>query len=662
MSSQATNPNRFELPELTVPVGLGLALVLALLTFGRATFQAFPFVWDDRSAIAGSTEMQGGQVAAVARQAFMGPADPADHTHAYRPVAAVSFALNSMLTGYRSPAFHAVNLLLHLVAVALLFFLARASLESVAGAAAAAAMLASHPLAAGVVGWVAGRAELLGLVFALGAALVYRRSTSSGRDSIGLLAAAWVLALLSMLSHESGLALLLALPLLDRWAPGFQPARGMGSFFSRQGGLWAAAFLYLALRVHAHPAGLDAGIGSEARPLFAALTIGRALFYDVLVALLPLLTTVLSPLVVSGPRGLEVVNEGSGALGALAVPALLVMLALSIGVLMRHRAAGVGLLWFWLALLPLLDLSIVTATTPDRALYIPLAGLSIAFGALAMWLFRRLPSPRTALVAVLGILLVHTGVGIARVGLWKDEVSLPQTLAARHPQNSTALTELGAAYGRSGKTEEALKTFRAARSVDSLDARAACNLALAYVRAGKPDSAILVLGPALRNSPGMPELHLAAAEALLAKGEVAEAMSSYADVLDHDTTNVTAHMGMAQIYYGQHQLPEAVIELQRALEFAPRDPRIHNNLGLVYFVARRFDEADKEFRRAIQLDGSVSQFYYNLARLKYQQGQYAEAMPPVQKLMELLPGNPGPRALRDTIQARLSRGAPRQDR
>lgn len=659
MPSPESSATRSEFPELTVPVCLGLVLVLALLTFGRATFQAFPFVWDDRSAVAGSVEMQSGNVGATAARAFLAPADPADHTHTYRPVATVSFALNSMLTGYYSPAFHAVNLALHLLAVALLFFLARALLGSVAGAAAAAALLASHPLAAGVVGWVAGRAELLGLIFALGAALAYRRGTAGLRDSPGLLGAAWALALLSMLSHESGLALLLVLPFFDRMAPGFKPARGFREFLSRQGGLWVVAFLYVALRVHAHPNGLDMGPGQEVRPLLAAMTTGRALFYDVLVALVPWLTTVLAPLALSGPKGLEMVNEGGGTLGALAVPALLAMLALSIWVMARRRAAGMGLLWFWLALLPMLDLSLASSTTPDRAMYLPLAGLSVSFGALAMWLFGRLRSRGAALAVVLGCLLLNSGVGISRVGLWKDEVSLPQTLAERHPKNVAVLNELGAALGRSGKPEEALQAFRKARAADSLDVRAVSNLALAYTRAGQPDSALLVLLPALRAGSGLPELHLAAAEALMAKGKTSEAISEYADILDNDTTNVQAHMGLAQVYYRLRNLPEATFELERAREFAPRDPRVHNNLGLAYFDTRKFEAAEIEFRRAIQLDGSAPQFYYNLARLKYQQGQYAEALPPVDKLVELLPGNPGPRALRDTIQARIARGTKR---
>ena len=46
--------------------------------------------------------------------------------------------------------------------------------------------------------------------------------------------------------------------------------------------------------------------------------------------------------------------------------------------------------------------------------------------------------------------------------------------------------------------------------------------------------------------------------------------------------------------------------------------------------------------------------HYNLARVKYMQGDYESVLPEVDKLIALLPGNPGPVSLRDTVLARMA--------
>ena len=85
----------------------------------------------------------------------------------YRPVLLSSFALNYALHGYDVAGYHAVNVILHLTCVLLLWRLARC-LTTTGPALAAALLFAAHPLTAEPVNYISSRSELLLGVFFLG--------------------------------------------------------------------------------------------------------------------------------------------------------------------------------------------------------------------------------------------------------------------------------------------------------------------------------------------------------------------------------------------------------------------------------------------------------------------------------------------------------------
>lgn len=91
----------------------------------------------------------------------------------YRPLTALTFAVDWALSGGDPHWFHAVNILLHAGVTALVFLLAR-SLLPLFPAAAAAALFAVHPVHVEAVASVVGRAEVLAALFSLSAVLLYR--------------------------------------------------------------------------------------------------------------------------------------------------------------------------------------------------------------------------------------------------------------------------------------------------------------------------------------------------------------------------------------------------------------------------------------------------------------------------------------------------------
>ena len=112
------------------------------------------------------------------------------HLVQYRPLLPLSLSLShAAATSFGIEpvvAHHAGNLLLHLLAVALVFLLTRALMKAEGGEppglflpTAAAALFAAHPVAGVAVNYVSNRDLLLALVFVLGALLAYTRAAKT---------------------------------------------------------------------------------------------------------------------------------------------------------------------------------------------------------------------------------------------------------------------------------------------------------------------------------------------------------------------------------------------------------------------------------------------------------------------------------------------------
>jgi len=157
----------------------------------------------------------------------------------YKPLTWLAWSLTESWAGLNAPAFHAVNIALHLLNAALVFLALRALLglrdsfrlrSSASGIAAfaGAVLWELHPLRVEPVAWIVGLGYLLCTAFALLCVLAYLRtwSTEGAERARWLLAAAFAYGL-SLLSYPAALLLPALLCAVDwlvlQWKPGSSP-------------------------------------------------------------------------------------------------------------------------------------------------------------------------------------------------------------------------------------------------------------------------------------------------------------------------------------------------------------------------------------------------------------------------------------------------------
>src|SRR6202022_3197959 len=96
----------------------------------------------------------------------------------------------------------------------------------------------------------------------------------------------------------------------------------------------------------------------------------------------------------------------------------------------------------------------------------------------------------------------------------------------------------------------------------------------------------------------------------------------------------------------------AVAPLQKFIAEKPEVAFAHFQLGYAYTALKRSDEARAEYERTIALDPRMSEAYLNLGILLLDKQEYAAAVAPLGKAVELLPAQSRPRSLLAVAQDR----------
>jgi tetratricopeptide (TPR) repeat protein len=461
-------------------------VALALVAIAAGTFVGslgHGFVLDDGRAVLRNRCVVAAPTPACAFSSDFWGRPAREVGRSYRPLVALSFALDWRLGGGRPLLFHLGNVLLH-AAVSLLLFLVLkrlgAELAPALGGAALFAALAAHTDA---VSAIVGRADLLAALLGLSAVLLALPREPVRPPSPLRLALAATACGGALLSHE----LAILVPVLLWAGQGVLGIRGRVRLL----GLAPVALttlLYLGLRLAL--LGRIVGPPPDAlnNPAVEADLPGRLLLGLDLVA--RGLGTLLLPLRLSAEYGRAEIAVPAGAeVGVLLGGLALVGLA-SLAWLGRRRAplAAAGAL-FLLAGLLLLSNTVVLMPTAfaERLLYLPSLGLAFVVAAALSAVRGR---PRLLLRALCALaVLGNAAVAFDHGRAYRDSVALFASATRARPTSARAQLNLGLALNERGRHVEAVGPLeRALAIVPELDV-ARRELAMALDMTGKPERA-----------------------------------------------------------------------------------------------------------------------------------------------------------------------------
>ncbi len=425
-----------------------------------------------------------------------------------RPLTYFTFWINYALGGSHAAGYHAVNLVIHLGCVLLLYGVL-VKLIPERAAFIATLVFAIHPIQTESVVYIFARAGLLMTLLCLASL----REWLNGRQWIAVL---WFTA--ALLAKEECVAFPLLLLLLhvsaSRSRRELRPI-GMMLVLSVAAG---ARVLFATLQNPASGAGAGAGVG----PLQYLSAQGCVILRYFRLLLVP--------------WGFTIDPEISMPAGWQAMLAWIVLLGLMTVAARRFTGVRAGF-WFlggMILLLPSSSVFPAADLAADRRLYLPL----VAFAPMAGLLLRRVNGRVLAAGAV-----VLAALTFARVSVWGSEETLWSEAVRRAPNKVRPKIQLSRAVG----PERGLELLLEAKKIAPDDYRVATELGGKYLALGRTAEALAEFGRALALAPEKPLAHNNRGVALLALGQREAARRDFEQALALDPCFFDARLNLLRM-------------------------------------------------------------------------------------------------------------------
>ena len=549
-------------------------------------------------------------------------------TQQYYPLVHSAFWVLDKVSGQRTLGYHLVNIVLHATSAFLVALLLRRL--AVPGAALAAVVFALHPVHVESVAWISELKNTLSGVLYLAAALAYLGFDRTRRT--GAYLAALLVFAAALLSKTVTATLPATLLVVFWWQRGRADWRRdvmpLVPFFA----LGVAAGLYTAWfeRHFIGAQGYEFTLSFIERFLIA----GRAFWFYLQKLIWP------ADLMFVYPRW----QISQGEAWQYAYPAAAIALvAAAWSVRRRTRAPLAALLLFGGTLFPALGFFNVFpfrySFVADHFQYlasIPVIALACAA------LIANVKGVRADRLEAAALLTIGIPLGALtwnQSSSYASAETLYRATLAKNPscwmcQNNLALPLL---LGSREEIERAVPLLEESVRSNPNHVEALNNLGVAYRKLGRFEDALRAHERAIQLSPGSSSAHNNLGGDAHVLGRFEEALSHYDTALRLDPRSADALRNRGATLLRLGRLDEAARSLQASLEIDPGSVEAHHTLGTVLLRARRPDEAIARFNEALRLDPRHAEARNNLGMALEMTGRLPEAVAQYEEAARLKP-------------------------
>jgi protein O-mannosyl-transferase len=620
---------------------------ISLAVFGQTIRHDF-VNFDDHLYVYNTPAIQAGVTLKAVALAFISP-----HAGNWHPLTTISHMLDCQLYGLNAGGHHATNIILHTIAVLLLFALLRQMTGAVWKSAIVAALFAIHPLHVESVAWISERKDVLSTVFFMLTLWAYVRYADA--PSIGRYLIVAVIFAFGLMSKSMLVSTPIVLLLLDYWPLGRIQRSNVGIQKPKGGGHWSAV----------------GGLLIEKIPLLI-LSTGAGIITFILqkrttgaIPALPLLWRVQNAFVsyvsyiwkTLWPTDLAVFYPHPNDTLAIweiifAILLLLAITAAAIGFRRERPYLFTGWFWYLVMLVPVIGLvQVGEQGHADRYTYLPHIGLFL----LAVWLAAdvaavRQARPRFAMAAAMVIIVALACAAFVQTSYWRNSETLWTHALAVTSDNDVAHNNLGYLCVDRGELDEAISHFETALRIRSgkqdphYDVGSAfmqMNLANALARKGQSNEAIVHYEEAIKLQPYYADAYYNRGSVLFAKGRIDEAIADWEKALQIQPSYADAHTGLGNALLRKGSLREAITHYEQALALAPEDPHCRNNIAWV--LATSSDASIRDGTKAIDFaDAAVAlsggrepRFLRTLAAAYAESGRFSDALAVAQQAVAI---------------------------
>lgn len=627
-----------------IKFGICLFLVaITLAVFGQTI--RYQFVnFDDDLYVYNTPAVQSGLTLKGVVAAFIN-----QHAHNWHPLTTISHMLDCQLYGLNAGGHHATSVILHTIAVLLLFWLLERMTGAIWRSGLVAALFAVHPLHVESVAWISERKDILSAVFFFLMLLAYSRYARAPSVMRYLVVVVFFAA--GLMSKPMLVSAPIILLLLDYW-----PLRRFEQSSAISGKTKVSESDKQKRKIR--------GIYLEKILLFV-LSAAACILTFVLqkrtagaIPPLPFLWRVQNAFVsyviyawkTLWPTRLAVFYPHPNDTLALwqVIFAILLLLAITASVIVFRKQRPyllTGWFWYLVMLIPVIGIiQVGEQGHADRYTYLPHVGLFVALVWFPIDLATvRRSKPQVAVITAATVLIVLAlgWVAFIQTSYWRNSEALWTHALAVTSDNDVAHNNLGYLCNDRGELDQAILHFESAARIrsakrdphyDLASAFVQMNLGDALARKGRSDEAIGHYDEAIRLQPDYADAYYNRGTVLFAKGRTDEAIADLAKALEMHPNDADAHTSLGNALLQKGSLREAIAQYVTALALAPEDPHSRNNVAWV--LATASDSSIRDGGRAVgfaeeavQLSGGREPlFLRTLAAAYAESGRFSDAI------------------------------------
>jgi tetratricopeptide (TPR) repeat protein len=557
---------------------------------------------------------------------------------ASRPLMLATFALNYAIGGQDTTSYRLVNIALHVLNGVLLYFLVvmtarlpgRKWEEASLLALFSSLLFVAHPIQTESVTYIVTRSMPLATAFYfLGTMIFIKAVSEEGRKSyyaIGL----FVVSLMGMASREDFVTFPLMLLLYDYFfVSGSSLRKVLRNYRLHLPAL--VALPYLVFLVTSASYG-RAGSLSEVTPYQYLLTQLNVHWTYLRLLIAPLWQNVdydypLAETLFELPTILSFI----GYLG---------LWACALYFLRKKTVVSFLILWFLITILPSSSVVPLDDLIFEHRLYLPSAGILVLASTAIFTIAYKHPGTKIPLTAGLALVVLALAFSsYSRNAVWLSEVSLWEDTVRKSPGKARPHHNLGAAYKKQDRPEDAMREFQAAVRIEPDSFRLHESLGLVYRDRGMREEAIREFQAAIRLNPDFTDAYNNLGLSYMRMGLLEKAIELFQDALSLDPQDASAHFNLGYVYSREGLAEKAISHYSTAIRIKPDYTDAHINLGSVYQKLGKLDMAEKEYRAALKSEPDNDKAHNNLGAIYVKQGLLDEAVKEFTILLELKPMN-----------------------
>jgi tetratricopeptide (TPR) repeat protein len=558
------------------------------------------FVWDDEFYIQKNSLIQSINLKEIFSRNVMGN---------YHPLTVLTLAVEYHFFGLNETGYHAVNLLLHLLNVVLVFYIVFFLSEKAEVALIASLLFGIHPLHVESVAWASEIKDLLYTFFFLTAYIFYLRYLKNRQ--IKNYVFSLLLFLLSILSK----AMAASLPVLLLLTDYFKGRKiNMKVILEKAPFFLAAVFLgFVAVSAQ----NLDTAVDTVVYPLperiiFACYGFIAYLFH------------LLAPLNLSAYYPYPVKLGEDIPVQYYLFPLLLLALAAAVFYSLKFSRKilfcigfFVVTVFFVLQLLP-----IGGAMMADRYSYVPSIGIFYlaAEGFYLLW--------NKKLIWTVIILLSISTVFFSfktytQCGVWKNALTLWNHVIKQYKTIALAYYDRGIYYMDEKRNDEALKDFNKAIELDSNYTEAYINRGSLFVNMNVNEMALNDFSKVVELKPRYFLGYYNRGIVFMNQNKNEDALHDFNKAIELSPDHVypEAYVNRGNLFRDKNKFNEALQDYNKAIEMRLDFPVAYFNRGTLFMNQKIYDEAIHNYSKAIELNADYSKAYYQRGLSEYFEGK-----------------------------------------